>query len=69
MAAEEPDCAIIDANLGGRADFAVADTLRERGAPFLFFTGYDREVIPPASPTCCAWRSPWTPSAWSTPRW
>jgi FixJ family two-component response regulator len=44
---ERPHCAIIDVNLGGGVNFDLADRLRERGVPFLFFTGYDREVIPP----------------------
>jgi DNA-binding NtrC family response regulator len=42
-----PDCAIIDVNLGAGADFALADALHARAIPFLFYTGYDREVIPP----------------------
>ena len=41
-----PDCAILDVNLGRGASFDLADQLRARGVPFLFFTGYDREVIP-----------------------
>ena len=41
-----PHCAILDVNLGQGASFDLADELRARGVPFLFFTGYDREVIP-----------------------
>ena len=46
MERDPPHCAIIDVNLGGGAEFALADVLQARGVPFLFFTGYDREVIP-----------------------
>lgn len=46
MAQDRPQCAVIDVNLGGGANFELADHLREEGVPFLFFTGYDREVIP-----------------------
>lgn len=43
---EAVDFAILDVDLMGDCVFPVADLLRERGAPFLFATGYDREVIP-----------------------
>jgi two-component SAPR family response regulator len=43
---DAPDCAIIDVNLGGEANFELADALQARNIPFLFFTGYDREMIP-----------------------
>ncbi|MBE7217596.1 MAG: response regulator [Caulobacteraceae bacterium] len=43
---ERPDCAVLDVNLGAGARFTLADRLREIGVPFLFFTGYDRDVIP-----------------------
>lgn len=40
------DCALIDINLGAGPTFAVARTLRDRGIPFLFTTGYDAIAIP-----------------------
>ena len=46
MEQDRPDCAIIDVNLGGGANFELADEMTRRGVPFLFFTGYDQEVIP-----------------------
>ena len=46
LAERTPDCAILDVNLGQGASFDLADELRTKGVPFLFFTGYDREVIP-----------------------
>ena len=44
---DRPDCAVLDVNLGGSASFDLARTLRTRGVPFLFFTGYDRNALPP----------------------
>ena len=41
-----PDCAVLDVNLGECPGFDVADRLRDLDVPFLFFTGYDREIIP-----------------------
>lgn len=43
---EAVDLAILDIDLVGDRVFPVADLLRARGAPFLFATGYDPEVIP-----------------------
>lgn len=44
---ETPTHAVLDLNLGGGGPrFAIARGLRDRGVPFLFLTGYDREVIP-----------------------
>jgi CheY-like chemotaxis protein len=44
--AEQIDAAILDINLGGEMIFPAADLLTERGAPFIFTTGYDRSAIP-----------------------
>lgn len=46
MDRDRPDCAIIDVNLGQGVEFGLADALVAREIPFLFLTGYDREVIP-----------------------
>jgi DNA-binding LytR/AlgR family response regulator len=43
---EAVDLAILDIDLFGDRVFPVADLLRERGAPFVFATGYDPEIIP-----------------------
>jgi CheY-like chemotaxis protein len=40
------DGALLDINLNGVMVFDVADTLVERGVPFVFATGYDRAAIP-----------------------
>jgi PAS domain S-box-containing protein len=39
------DCAVLDLNLGGATSYPVADELAERGIPFVFVTGYDREAV------------------------
>ena len=41
-----PDVAVLDINLGQGPDFSLAEELRASGVPLVFFTGYDREVIP-----------------------
>lgn len=40
------DAAVLDVNLHGEAVFPVADVLAERGIPYVFATGQDRESIP-----------------------
>lgn len=40
------DAAVIDINLGQGATFEIAKALRERGIPFVFLTGYDKEAVP-----------------------
>ena len=40
MAAEAPDCALLDVNLGGELVYPVADVLTARRIPFAFATGY-----------------------------
>lgn len=40
------DGAVLDINLQGETAYPVADALMTRGVPFVFVTGYDREVIP-----------------------
>lgn len=34
------DCALLDVNLNGTLSFPLADTMRLRGIPFVFCTGY-----------------------------
>lgn len=45
---ERPDAAILDVNLRGVGVDAVVEVLSGRGIPFLFATGYDRDVLPAA---------------------
>jgi DNA-binding response OmpR family regulator len=42
-----PDAVIVDINLGNGPSFELAESLKARGIPFLFITGYDEDVIPP----------------------
>lgn len=42
------DLAILDVNLDGHLSYPVADTLRARGVPFAFATGYGAVGIDPA---------------------
>lgn len=48
LAVQVPDCAFVDVNLGGGPSFAVAHALADRSVPFVFVTGYDAGIIPPA---------------------
>jgi DNA-binding NarL/FixJ family response regulator len=60
-----PDAAILDLNLNGESSVAVADTLADRGVPFLFLTGYDREHLPQrhrSAPSPTSSRNSSTPS-------
>ena len=42
-----PDFAVLDLKLDEDASFDLARVLRTGGVPFLFFTGYDPDVLPP----------------------
>lgn len=46
LESRRPDAAIVDINLGRGPSFDLAETLKARGIPFVFVTGYDQEVIP-----------------------
>ncbi len=46
LADGHPDVAVLDINLGSGPSFKLAETLKDRGIPFIFTTGYDPEVIP-----------------------
>ncbi len=41
------DFAVLDVNLNGRMSYPVADTLRLRGVPFIFATGYGPKILVP----------------------
>ena len=43
---ERLDGAVLDINLQGEMAYALVDTLRERGVPVIFASGYDRGTIP-----------------------
>jgi len=45
-AAPKLDAAVLDINLRGEMVYPLADILTARHIPFVFATGYDREIIP-----------------------
>jgi CheY-like chemotaxis protein len=47
IAAQPPDAAVLDANLGGEPIHPVAERLAALGVPFVFATGYGRQGVPP----------------------
>jgi DNA-binding response OmpR family regulator len=47
LAEHQPDCAVLDINLGSGPSFVLAEAMRSRSVPFLFVTGYDANAIPP----------------------
>lgn len=44
---QRPDAALLDNNLNGHSVGPVAAVLGDRGVPFAFVTGNDRESLPP----------------------
>jgi len=40
------DCGVLDVNLGEGPSFATARALKQRRVPFVFLTGYGREILP-----------------------
>jgi CheY-like chemotaxis protein len=53
------DVAILDLNLNGQMSFAIADLLAERGVPFVFTTGYGKEVLPAQFQAVPVLHKPW----------
>jgi len=41
------ELAVLDINLQGRMSYPAAQTLSDRGIPFIFVTGFARDAIPP----------------------
>ncbi|MFL5335530.1 MAG: response regulator [Geminicoccaceae bacterium] len=46
LAENSPDGAVLDVNLGREMVYPVADALADRGVPFVFLTGYGRDILP-----------------------
>jgi CheY-like chemotaxis protein len=44
--AEAFDAAVLDVNLKGQKSYPVADALAARGVPFVFSTGYNKDILP-----------------------
>lgn len=53
-----PDLAVLDLNLRGQVNFAVAERLRQLQIPFVFATGYEVSAIPPALRDVPVWKKP-----------
>jgi CheY-like chemotaxis protein len=47
LAAEKPDIAALDVNVRGQPIFPFAAALAQRGAPFVFITGYGAQGLAP----------------------
>lgn len=46
MQARHSDLAVLDIDIQGRTSFALADRLQQLDVPYVFFTGYDRKLLP-----------------------
>jgi PAS domain S-box-containing protein len=47
LASREPlNGALLDINLAGEEVYPASEALRRRGIPFIFLTGYDRDILP-----------------------
>ncbi len=57
------DAAVLDINLRGEMAFPVARTLRERGVPFVFATGYSQTVVEPEFNDVPRWEKPFDAAA------
>jgi two-component system, response regulator PdtaR len=60
---DNPDVAIIDANLRGASSLPVAVKLREKGVPFCVCTGYRSEVLQKTFGDIVVLQKPVTPQA------
>jgi DNA-binding response OmpR family regulator len=52
------DAAILDMFLGADRSFGIAAEFRRRGLPFLFYTGYDRDLLPQGLKTAPLFHKP-----------
>jgi len=55
------DVAVIDVNLNGKTAYAIADQSDCKGIPFVFTTGYSKEVIPARFRNVIRWEKPYNP--------
>lgn len=58
----EIDIALLDVNLAGERAYPVAEALAARCVPFLFMTGYNREMLPAGYATRPVVTKPFTPA-------
>ena len=57
------DAAVLDINLGKELSFPIADALSNAAVPFIFLTGYNREIVPVAHRNRPLVRKPFLPKA------
>ncbi|OKO83090.1 response regulator [Bradyrhizobium sp. AS23.2] len=55
------DVAIIDINLHAKTAYPIADELMRQRIPFVFYTGYDSNVIPVRFAGVKLWQKPFDP--------
>lgn len=58
-----PDLAVLDINLRGQVNFALAERLRQLRIPFVFATGYETSSIPAALKDVPIWTKPFETDA------
>lgn len=54
-------CAVLDLNLNGARTYPIAETLRTRGVPFLFVTGYGAAGLEPGWEQAVVVQKPFQP--------
>ena len=62
LAAEAPNAAVLDLNLGGENSVGVADALVARGIPFVVATGYGAGGLPPTHRNAPVLPKPYDPA-------
>jgi DNA-binding response OmpR family regulator len=55
------DVAIIDVNLHDKEAYPIADELVRQRIPFVFYTGYERDMIPERFAGVTLWKKPFEP--------
>jgi CheY-like chemotaxis protein len=55
---DPPDFAVLDINLQGEVDFAVARRATAAGIPFVFATGYEQGILPADLRQVPVWKKP-----------
>ena len=56
------DVAVLDINLRNQAAYPLADELMRQEIPFIFYTGYDAQIIPQRFANVTIWQKPFDPS-------
>ncbi len=59
---ERPDAVVLDLNLAGESSTPVADTLAQRGIPYVIATGYGASALPPGHERAAVLAKPYDPT-------